>query len=89
MIGGAPYSIYIRGYPDHPTTSYIGVTLRNISFTGLTNSPHYVLQDTDFVSSSDITVDGALWDVKESAGCQLLIKYELFALIVVMLKIIY
>lgn len=81
VIGGAPYSIFIRGYPDHPRTSYIGITLRNISFTGLTNNPHYIVQDIDFVSSTDITVDGALWDVKESAGCQFLSRYKLLTLL--------
>lgn len=88
VIGGAPYSIYVRGYPDHPTTSYIGLTLRNISFTGLTNNPHYVLQDIDYVSSSDITVDGVLWNVKASAACHIYFKYEIVALFVVMLKAI-
>lgn len=68
VIGGAPYSIYIRGYHDHPTTSYIGITLRNISFTGLTNNPHYVLEDVDYFAASAITVDGAVWDVKPSSS---------------------
>jgi len=85
VIGGAPYSIFIRGYPDHPRTSYIGITLRNISFTGLTNNPHYVLQDIDFVSSADVTVDGALWDVKESSGCRFFLKYKLLTLFVIIL----
>lgn len=80
VIGGAPYSMFIRGYPDHPTTSFIGVTLRNISFSGLTNDPHYVLQDVDFVSATDITVDGELWDVLQSSSTKVS-RYEMLVFV--------
>ncbi len=68
VLDGAPYSLFIRGYPDHPTTSYIGVTLRNITFSGLTNDPHFVLQDVDYISATDIVVDGVLWHVEPSSA---------------------
>lgn len=77
VVGGAPYSIFIRGYPDHPKTSYIGIALRNISFSGMSNNPHYVLQDVDYVSSEAVTVDGVLWDVKASSAGRNFIKYEI------------
>lgn len=87
VIGGAPYSLFIRGYPDHPKTSYIGITLRNISFSGLANSPHYVLQDVDYISSSDITVDGKEWEVKPSSAGQHFFKYKtLIVLFVIILN---
>lgn len=85
VIGGAPFSLYIRGYPDHPTTSYIGITLRNISFSGLTNNPHYVLQDVDYVSSSAITVDGVVWDVESSSAVNCFFKYEMLVVIFVII----
>lgn len=86
VTGGAPYSVFIRGYPDHPITSYIGITLRNISFSGLTNNPHYVLQDVDYVSTSAITVDGMLWDVNEpSSTGNVFIKYNMLLIPLVVL----
>lgn len=85
MNGGAPYSLYIRGYPDHPISSYIGITLQNISFIGLTNDPHYVLQDVDYYSSSDISVDGKKWDAIGSSAGHQYVKYEMFFMLFVIL----
>ncbi|XP_037041976.1 probable polygalacturonase [Bradysia coprophila] len=70
VLNGAPYSLFIRGFPDHPRTSYIGITLRNISFTGLRNSPHYVLEEVDYISANDITVDGKSWNVQSSSSAK-------------------
>lgn len=67
-VAGAPNSIIIRGFHEHPTTSYIGITLRNISFTGLTNKTHYVVEDVDYISSSAITIDGVVWDIEPTSS---------------------
>lgn len=87
--GGAPYSLFIKGYPDHPTSSYIGITIRNISFTGLTNDPYYVLEDVDYYSSSNIAVDGVQWDATASLAGHHFVKYEmLFVLFVILFGIV-
>ncbi len=55
VTGGAPYSLFMKGYPT-PNTSYIEVTLRNITISGLRNSPHYVLENVDSIKFSDVYV---------------------------------
>lgn len=55
VTGGAPYSLFVKGYPT-PNTSYIEMTLRNISFSGLRNSPHYVIENVDSIEFSDVYV---------------------------------
>ncbi|XP_037046843.1 probable polygalacturonase [Bradysia coprophila] len=55
VTGGAPYSLVVKGYPT-PDTSYIEMTLRNMTFSGLRNSPHYVIQDVDSIEFSEVYV---------------------------------
>lgn len=55
VTGGAPYSLFVKGYPT-PGTSYIEMTLRNISFSGLTQSPHYVIENVDSIELSEVYV---------------------------------
>jgi len=87
--GGAPYSLYIRGYPDHPISSYIGISISNITFTGLTNDPHFVLQDVDYYASSNIAVDGVPWDATASSAGHQYVKYDMiFILFVIMFNIV-
>lgn len=55
VTGGAPYSLVVKGYPT-ADTSYIGMTLRNITFSGLKNSPHYVIENVDSIEFSEVYV---------------------------------
>lgn len=55
VTGGAPYSLVVRGYPT-PDTSYIEMNLRNITFSGLRNTPHYVIENVDSIELSEVYV---------------------------------
>jgi polygalacturonase len=62
LENGAPYSLYVRGYPNHPTTSYIGITIQNATLNGVTRDPHFVLENVDNVITENVKVNGVDWD---------------------------
>lgn len=64
VTGGAPYSLVVKGYPT-PDTSYIEMTLRNMTFSGLRNSPHYVIENVDSIEFSEVYVQ--VWQQWKSA----------------------
>lgn len=58
----------MKGYPV-PDTSYIGLTLRNITFSGLTQNPHYVLENVDYIDASEVYVQlWQQWNVTADEG---------------------
>lgn len=65
VTGGAPYSLKVKGYPT-PNTSYIEMNLRNITFSGLQNSPHYIIENVDSIEFSDVYVQ--VWQPWQSAS---------------------
>lgn len=67
VTGGAPRSIVVKGYPT-PNKSIIKMSLYNISFSGITETDHFVLQDINEVNAKDIYINGELWQVPGSSG---------------------
>lgn len=59
---GAPYSVYMRGYPGHPATSFVGLRLENVTLNGIEREPHYVVENVDDVVTENVVVNGALWE---------------------------
>ncbi|KAJ6643106.1 putative polygalacturonase [Pseudolycoriella hygida] len=55
VTGGAPYSMVVKGYPS-PNSSYIEMTLSNINFAGLKNTPHYIVENVDSINFSEVKV---------------------------------
>lgn len=45
----------MKGYPT-PNTSVIEISLRNITFSGLRNTPHFIVQDVNSIEFSDVYV---------------------------------
>jgi len=62
LLESAPYSLYMRGYPQHPNTSYIGLTLEDATFNGVVQDPHFVTQDVDIVDTTNVIVNGGIWE---------------------------
>jgi len=62
LLESAPYSLYMRGYPGHPNTSYIGLTLEDATFNGVVQDPHFVTQDVDVVDTTNVIVNGGIWE---------------------------
>lgn len=60
MTGGAPKTLVVKGYPTGGK-SYIDIALRNISFAGITDDPHFILEDVNYVWAEDVSVNGREW----------------------------
>jgi len=60
VTGGAPHSIVVRGYPE-PDTSIIRISLYNISFTGVPDNDHFVIENVNEITARDVYVNGKLW----------------------------
>lgn len=59
VTGSAPKSMVVKGYVDG--SSYIDITLRNISFRGIIDDPHFVLENVNYVSATDVSINGKEW----------------------------
>jgi len=89
VTGGAPYSLFVKGYPTSDT-SYIGMTLRNITISGLTSTPHYVLENVDYIDSSEVYVQAwQEWDLKISGAHTLLAPASLLLMVLTFSTILY
>lgn len=51
----------VKGYPTGGT-SYIDISLRNISFNGITDDPHFVLEKVNYVRVTDVSINGKDWN---------------------------
>lgn len=51
----------MKGYPTKGK-SYIDITLKNISFIGIRDDPHFILEHVDYVWAEDIFVNGKEWN---------------------------
>lgn len=51
----------VKGYPT-TNSSYIDISLRNISFNGITDDPHFVLEKVNYVWGTDVSVNGKEWN---------------------------
>ncbi len=58
--GNAPKSLVVKGYPVNGK-SYIDITLRNISFNGIIDDPHFVLDHVNYAWVKDVSVNGEEW----------------------------
>lgn len=62
---GAPYTCYMKGYPGHPSTSFVGLKLENATFNGIENDPHYVAENVDDIITLNVVVNGVLWEYQQ------------------------
>lgn len=61
VTGSAPKSLVVKGYPTR-SSSYIDISLRNISFNGITDHPHFLLENVNYVWVTDVSVNGKEWN---------------------------
>jgi polygalacturonase len=62
LEGSAPYSLVVKGYPDHPSTSFIDLSLTDAILNGVTEDPHFIIEEVDEVSIMNVVVDGVNWE---------------------------
>lgn len=62
VTDGAPLTMKIKGYPE-PDRSIIRMTFRNISFNGITEEPHFTLQNVNEIRDESVYVNGKPWNI--------------------------
>lgn len=61
LTNGAPLAVKVKGYPQ-ADTSIIRISLRNISFSGITEAPGYVVEDVNELLRTEVYVNGEPWN---------------------------
>lgn len=67
VTDGAPLTLKIKGYPE-PDRSIIRMTFRNISFNGITEEPHYTLQNVNEIRDESVYVNGKPWKISSAVS---------------------
>lgn len=62
VTDGAPLTLKIKGYPE-PDKSIIRMTFKNISFNGITEDPHFTLENVTEIRDENVYVNGKLWNI--------------------------
>lgn len=62
VTDGAPLTLKIKGFAE-PDRSIIRMTFRNISFNGITEVPHFIVQDVTEIQGENVYVNGKLWRI--------------------------
>ncbi|KAG4077412.1 hypothetical protein HA402_002839 [Bradysia odoriphaga] len=62
VTDSAPLTLKIRGYAE-PDRSIIRMTFKNISFNGITEDPHFVLENFDEIHDENVYVNGQPWKI--------------------------
>lgn len=67
VTDGAPLTLKIKGYPESDK-SIIRMTFRNISFNGITEDPHFILQNVTEILDENVYVNGRLWKISSTTS---------------------
>lgn len=67
VTDGAPLTLKIRGYSE-PDRSIIRMTFKNISFSGITEDPHFVLENVDEIHDENVYVNGNQWKISSGVS---------------------
>lgn len=67
VTDGAPLTLKIKGYSE-PDRSIIRMKFRNISFNGITEEPHYTLQNVTEIWDEGVYVNGKEWKISNAVS---------------------
>ncbi|KAJ6642117.1 putative polygalacturonase [Pseudolycoriella hygida] len=67
VTDGAPLTMKIRGYAE-PDRSIIRMKLKNITFNGITQEPHFIAENVNEIITESVFVNGQEWNISSGVS---------------------